>query len=550
MALPKLGGRPQGGRLRPEIALSWKRVRMTGLDPETAIKSLRGANVDPRSQLMLAAAPVLEDLQSKLEGTSYCIILADRQCRIVHRWFDDRRVERVLDEVGARPGATFLEETVGTNALGTAFELRKGMVVHGDEHFVEPFKQFTCYGHPIRHPLTKRVEGVLDITGMVSTANPLLAPLIARAVEDIEQRLVDGTRTSERHLLAAFQAASAKRQTALAAIGEDMVLANRAALDLLQPCDYATMRMLMSDLQDGVDMAVRLPLFSGEDVTIGATGVGAGAGAIFRIDPAAAKESRGSVGVTPAAGSQAAGLPVLVSGARGTGRTTTAGELARVKPVVFLNSATALLEGEVAWAREYQALMMAKTGTLCVEGIELLSDRLLSLVIDGVSRTDRPHLIFTAGPRESLEGLSRTLASMCVQRVDLKDLRERGSEIHRIADRMLRESAPPSGARLTPSVVGALATQSWPGNLHELQAVMTHVAHRRIAGDVTLADLPDAYRVTREEKPLAGLARAERDAIVRALSECNGNKVKAAQQLGVSRTTLYARMRALRISTY
>lgn len=548
MALPRLESRTHRGRLRPEIALSWKRVRMAGLDPETAIKSLRGANVDPQSQLMVAAAPVLEDLESKLAGTYYCIILADRQCRIVHRWFDDRRVERVLDEVGARPGATFLEESVGTNALGTAFELRKGMVVHGEEHFVEPFKRFSCYGHPIRHPLTKRVEGVLDITGMVSMANPLLAPFIARAVQEIEQRLVDGTRTSERHLLAAFQAASTKRQTALAAIGEDMVLANRAALDLLQPCDYATMRMLMSDLRDGVDTAVRMALSSGEDVTIGATRVaGARPGAIFRIDPAVAKEPSGSVGASPAPGSPVGGLPVLVSGARGTGRTTTAGDLAQVKPMVFLNSATALLEGEAAWAREYQALMMAKTGTLCIEGIELLSDPLLSLVIDGVSRTGRPNLIFTSGPRDCLKGLSRTLASMCVQRVDLKDLRERGSEIHQLASRMLRESTPESRARLTPSVLEVLAAQSWPGNLHELRAVMTHVSQRRTAGDVTLAELPDTYRFACPEKPLPGLARAERDAIVRALADCDGNKVKAARQLGISRTTLYARMRALRI---
>jgi transcriptional regulator of acetoin/glycerol metabolism len=41
-----------------------------------------------------------------------------------------------------------------------------------------------------------------------------------------------------------------------------------------------------------------------------------------------------------------------------------------------------------------------------------------------------------------------------------------------------------------------------------------------------------------------------RDVIVATLRRCEGNKVKAARELGLSRTTLYARMKALRITTY
>ncbi|MPZ04319.1 transcriptional regulator, partial [Micrococcus luteus] len=48
--------------------------------------------------------------------------------------------------------------------------------------------------------------------------------------------------------------------------------------------------------------------------------------------------------------------------------------------------------------------------------------------------------------------------------------------------------------------------------------------------------------------PLLGLERAEREAIIDALESAGGNKVRAAAALGVSRATLYRRLRTLRIT--
>jgi sigma-54 dependent transcriptional regulator, acetoin dehydrogenase operon transcriptional activator AcoR len=228
---------------RPDIAASWRRASLAGVEHNGRYPRLVPCDIDRQSSLLVGAGPVLEQLEASLTGTGYSTILGDRECRIVRRWFDDPRTREGFDALNIREGASLLENTIGTNALGTVFETRRPVVIHGAEHFAEPLRPFSCYGHPIRHPLTRRIEGVLDISAMVETASPLLTPIIDRAVRDIEQRLLDGSRISEQGLLAAFQAASGRKHAVLA-IGEDIVMCNQAASDLLSPSDIALLRVL------------------------------------------------------------------------------------------------------------------------------------------------------------------------------------------------------------------------------------------------------------------------------------------------------------------
>ncbi len=530
---------------RAEIATSWQRARSAGVDPERALDRIPFAEVDLQSRLLVAARPVLEVLEAELAGTSFCTVLADRDCRIVHRWFDDPRVERILDSLGVRTGATFLEEHVGTNALGTALETGHTVEIHGAEHFAAKLKQFSCFGQPIRNPVTSRVEGVIDLTALGDTLNPLLGALVAHAVSDIQQRLVDDTRAVERELLAAFQSASGRCAHAVVALSENVVLSNRAALDLLDSVDFAALRAFLGDGRGDTGFCTRLPLADGTEVVVRATPVGGTPEAqLFDIEPVETALPT----VLPSAPIAEPHLPLLVSGAPGTGRTRAAVEAARHRPVMNLEPALALLEGPESWARAFSDAMATRIGTLIVEGVDLLPESLVSLVIGRARAQRRPELIVTSGPFDELTGLARTLASMCVRSADLKPLALRAPEIGTLAARILTEIRPGSQLRLTPSAVEALAGQRWVGNFHELRAVMSAVASRRSVGDVTVADLPPDYRTPDAPAALTTLQRAERDAVVSALERSGGNKVKAAQLLGVSRTTLYSMLRTLRIS--
>ena len=77
---------------------------------------------------------------------------------------------------------------------------------------------------------------------------------------------------------------------------------------------------------------------------------------------------------------------------------------------------------------------------------------------------------------------------------------------------------------------------------------MADVLKRRRTGDVTVQDLPKDYQAPVRTKRLAGRERAERAAILDALDANASNKARAAADLGIIRTTLYARMRALKIT--
>jgi sigma-54 dependent transcriptional regulator, acetoin dehydrogenase operon transcriptional activator AcoR len=534
---------------RPEIAQSWHRASLAGVTQAGDFGRLVPGDIDQNSSLLIGAGPVLDELEVSLAGTGYSTILGDRECRVVRRWFDAARTEASFDALNIREGASVLEETIGTNALGTAFETHLAVTINGAEHFVETLRRFSCYGHPIRHPLTRRVEGVLDVTALAESASPLLPAVIARAVHDIEQRLLGGSRSSEKSLLAAFQQASGHRKHAVLAIGEDIVMSNQAASDLLSPSDVALLRVLAEEPPQRDDCALKLSLESGQTVTVIVTRVsGARRGALLRVEPCSSGPHL-TPATVPVRRPARAAPPTLVCGPPGTGRTTRARELA-VLPVKFLRPASALLEGEVAWAQDFEAAMRRTEGSVCIDGIELLSDKLLDLVIQYVDARRRPQLIFVSGPVSGLTGRAAALAGTASTREELLSLSARRTEIPELASSMLQSAAAGDSVHLTPGVVQALTAHEWPGNLRELKAVIVHAASRRTCGGIALPDLPQQYRCTTPATPMAALDRAERDVIVIALRNAGGNKVLAARELGVSRTTLYARIRQLRITAW
>ncbi|WP_435593414.1 sigma-54-dependent Fis family transcriptional regulator [Nocardia sp. bgisy118] len=537
--------------LRREIELSWRRSQLSGVQPEfTGFADLSVTEFDPRSRLLDAAAPVLDQIAATLTGTAYSLLLVDRDCRLVYHWFDNPRVETALETLGIRDGANLAEDSIGTNALGTALETRRGIIINGSEHYIERFKGLTCYGHPILHPVTRRLAGVLDITSTNSHADPLLAPFLQRAVNDIEHRLLDQAKASERALLAAFQTISRQRR-AVAAVGDDIVLTNNSAVDLLGPSDYALLHML-AEQAPARPHSTDVRLASGAAVRLHIAQVtGAETGMLFHFEPIA------DFDVTVAARPVVTRLadhapttagPVLVVGDHGTGRSTAARRLARPEEVEFHQCADIATCGEQTWVRRLQERLARPAGAVCLDGVDALPERVVDQLIGAIKSKPRPKIILSSLPLRDAHGAHAALAALCAERVEIPPLRDRIAELPAITKDLLRELDPAADVRLLPSVIELLAAQPWPGNLHELKAVLAHILQHRHQGDVTVRDLPDRYRVASRARSLSGRERAERDVIIESLRRYNGNKQKTAHELGISRTTLYARLKALRIT--
>ncbi|HMQ71312.1 MAG TPA: PEP-CTERM-box response regulator transcription factor [Rubrivivax sp.] len=135
--------------------------------------------------------------------------------------------------------------------------------------------------------------------------------------------------------------------------------------------------------------------------------------------------------------------------------------------------------------------------------------------------------------------------------VEIPPLRERNGDAVLLAHAYLRRFAHEQRRGVlafTEDALRAIEAHRWPGNVRELINVVKRAAIMAEAGRVSAADLglrppeapPPQAPVEHTDLDLRTIReRAERDAIVTALARANGNVLRAAEMLGVSRPTLY-----------
>ncbi len=139
--------------------------------------------------------------------------------------------------------------------------------------------------------------------------------------------------------------------------------------------------------------------------------------------------------------------------------------------------------------------------------------------------------------------------------LNLPPLRQR-SDLDRVVARMLAELAPGQGLELHPEVAAAFAAYHWPGNLRQLANGLRTAVALLDGGEAWIGwehlpdDLVEELRQEREEAvaaPVATLATSladlSRAAIDRVLAQERGNVSAAARRLGISRNTLYRKLR-------
>jgi transcriptional regulator of acetoin/glycerol metabolism len=541
--------------LPSRVASSWRRAMQHGVVPSTNLSELSVSSIDLESRLALAAGPVLDQVNQQLEGTTFSLVLADRAGVVIDRRWGEARIAHVLDEVGIVTGRRFAEDTSGPNGIGTVLELRQGVSVIGEEHYVEALKRFACYGHPIFNPVTRALEGVLDISCPVEHATPLLRPFVMSTVRGIEQRLAERACSSDMLVVESYRAAIRRRRRAPVLVLHDgAVVANASAVELLEAADQALFRDLAEHATHLAPQVHHLVLASGIEVEVRVHGIAQTTAALFEIDRRSSRSGARRPGRAERRhpglpgellDNRATRTPVLISGEPGSGRSTMARNLAGDQAVQALDSALIGEIGSEAWLARL-ADLSTHPGLLLIEDVHLLPDEAIRRVSALVQRGE-VWVALTCAPIRSADGELAGLIARCVCRTETVPLRRRRNEFALVLRSLLARLGADPSVRFTPATIEVLAAHDWPGNLGELEAVLREVLVHRSCGDVLPADLPVAYRRGACTKRLNRVQQLEHDAIVTALRANRGNKVAAAHELGMSRSTFYRRIRTLRV---
>ncbi len=140
--------------------------------------------------------------------------------------------------------------------------------------------------------------------------------------------------------------------------------------------------------------------------------------------------------------------------------------------------------------------------------------------------------------------------------INLPPLRERRNDIPILSRHFQRRFAAEQEKDIrtfSPDAMRQLLDYQWPGNVRELENSIEHAVVLAKGRRIQVSDLPSAIAgslpVTEAKTKTAGKYTENEVTLIReALNECNWNKKEAARRLGISRSTLYNKIRKYRIS--
>ncbi len=206
---------------------------------------------------------------------------------------------------------------------------------------------------------------------------------------------------------------------------------------------------------------------------------------------------------------------------------------------------------------------------LQVKLLRVLQERQFERVGENRTRTVDARII--AATNQDLQGAIRTgrfrddlYYRLRVVPIHIPPLRERPEDIALIAQHQLAHIGGRAGRALilSPDTLDALKAYPWPGNVRELENALEYAVALCTGQTIQIEDLPEEIRAggalaepTRPAAPAVEPVRPadaavdpERARIVEALDAVHWNRHKAAELLGLSRSTLWRRMRDLGVA--
>jgi DNA-binding NtrC family response regulator len=285
---------------------------------------------------------------------------------------------------------------------------------------------------------------------------------------------------------------------------------------------------------------------------------------------------------------------VLVLGESGTGKELIAKALHQLSPrakqpfvtVHCAALAPTLLESELfghekgaftgAHERRIGRFEQAQGGTLFLDEIgeidatiqvkllRFLGERTFERV--GSNKTLSADVRLVAATNKNLEELVKAgkfredlFFRLRVVEIELPPLRERTGDLPLLAQSFLREFAKENGKAVndfTADALQLLMNYAWAGNVRELRTAIEHAVVLCRGEKISARDLPPSVRGGRTteiqllQRNDLTVKEAEKQLVMRALKETDGNRTRAAQKIGMSRRTFHRKLHAYHLEEF
>ncbi|AZE63547.1 MULTISPECIES: sigma-54-dependent Fis family transcriptional regulator [Pseudomonas fluorescens group] len=562
-------------------------------------------------QVLHIAGSEMNSLHQQLSGAGHAVLLTDAR-GVILNCVTAPSERKIFERAGLWLGADWSEACEGTNGIGTCLVERQSLTIHRDEHFRGRHTGLTCSASPVFDPhgellAVLDVSSAREAVSRQSQFHTMaLVNLSAKMIESCYF-----LRHFEHHWLLRFhlQAESVGlfSEGLLAFDGEGRICAvNQSALNLLgqvrgsllgQPVEAffdCSLDQLLGRASANATASWPLRSRDGRHLFAALRGQPRPVPhpvfkapepprmpGICLADPALQNEFRKALRVFER------DVPLLVNGETGSGKEAFAKAIHQAsqradKPFIALNCAAipeSLIESELFGYRGGSftgalkdgmrgKLQQADGGTLFLDEIGdmplALQTRLLRVLEDRmvVPIGGEPHAvnvrIISATHRNLLERMQDgsfredLYYRLNGLEIELPPLRER-SDKAQLLDFLLAQEAGTLSVVLDVQARQALLAYAWPGNVRQLRTVLRTLVALNESGNVGLGDLPAIIRQGRtapikEARNGLALEDAERLALLDTLERQCWHMTQAAVSLGISRNTLYRKLRKHGIS--
>ena len=581
--------------VREPILASWWRSREWNVAANRLDLSFLGAP-DLDTTLARAAEPVLRHLHEQLDGQPISIILTDASGTVLLRYTGDHDLERQLDSIMLVPGFSYAEDVVGTNGIGTALESGGPAHVFGHEHYAEHLEGMACAGVPVRDPVSGKTVGVLDLTCWRRDADPLMLSLVRSTAGQLTQALAETSSSRDLRLLQEYTRACRHTGGIVLALGNDVVMLNDHARQVLDPGDqsaligYATEALarrspgaVSVDLPSGVVARMFCRRISGDGrFADGVVHVKLVAAAVAAPEVPVARSSMYLPGLVGSgvlwlrACREAEALYdssdwMTLEGETGVGKLALARAVHQRRnpaaPFHVLDADSASQD----WLAKTRRELLDGSGMLVIRHVDVLTARQMHSLASALQEArngqrgegqqkegqqkegqreqgaEELRVAITLDRKHAAADLTRLLRFF-QGTVELPPLRHHIEDLHELVPFFLARLSQQGRLTCSPEAMQLLLRHNWPGNTEQLWQVLKQVVQRRRAGVIMPKDLPpECWTVSR--RLLSPLESIERDAIVQSLQDHDGNKVRAAEALGMSRATIYRKIHEYGIVT-